>query len=56
MERVGSAWVVWLGLPPDVYEYMFVENGGERWLTDPLAAQTRADGFGGENAVMDLGL
>ncbi len=56
MHRQGRAWVAWLALPADVYEYMFVENGGERWLTDPLAVQTRADGFGGENAVLDLSL
>ncbi len=56
MDRRGTAWVAWLALPADVYEYQFVENGGERWLTDPLAAQTRADGFGGRNAVLDLGL
>jgi len=56
MHRQGSAWIAWLALPADVYEYMFVENGGERWLTDPLAVQTRADGFGGENAVLDLSL
>lgn len=56
MQRQGEVWVTWLALPADVYEYMFVENGGARWVTDPLALQTRADGFGGENAVLDLGL
>ncbi|MFO7607946.1 MAG: hypothetical protein R6X35_01935 [Candidatus Krumholzibacteriia bacterium] len=56
MARRGNAWVAWLALPADVYEYMFVENDGERWVTDPLALHTRDDGFGGENAVLDLGL
>ena len=42
-----------LVLPPDSYEYMFVEDG-ERWVTDPLAPQTRDDGFGRMNAVLDL--
>jgi 1,4-alpha-glucan branching enzyme len=55
MERRGSAWVAWLELPADVYEYVFVVDG-ERWLVDPLAVRTRADGFGGENAVLDLSL
>jgi hypothetical protein len=32
---------------------MFIEDG-QRWVTDPLAAQTRDDGFGRENAVLDL--
>ena len=55
MERHGAVWVTWLQLPADVYEYMFVVDG-ERWLVDPLAVQTRDDGFGGENAVLDLSL
>ena len=53
MRREGGAWVAELVLPPQTYEYMFVENG-EQWVTDPLAFQTRDDGFGRKNAVLDL--
>ena len=53
MRREGGVWVVQLLLPPQTYEYMFVENG-EQWVTDPLAERTRDDGFGRENAVLDL--
>jgi anti-sigma factor RsiW len=55
MERVGEVWVIYVALPPAAYEYMFVEDG-RRWITDPLAAQTRDDGFGRRNAVLDLTL
>jgi len=53
MTRRGDVWVVQILLPPQTYEYMFVEDG-ERWVTDPLAVQTRDDGFGRKNAVLDL--
>lgn len=55
MLKEGEAWVVQLVLPPDSYEYMFIEDG-EKWVTDPLAFQTRDDGFGRKNAVLDLTL
>jgi anti-sigma factor RsiW len=55
MRREGGVWVVQLLLPPQTYEYMIVENG-EQWVTDPLAARTRDDGFGSKNAVLDLTL
>jgi anti-sigma factor RsiW len=55
LRKEGGAWVVQLVLPPQTYEYMFVENG-EEWVTDPLAFQTRDDGFGRKNAVLDLTL
>jgi hypothetical protein len=55
LRREGGAWVVQLVLPPQTYEYMFVEDG-EQWVTDPLAVQTRDDGFGRKNAVLDLTL
>lgn len=51
----NGAWSTILVLPPGSYEYMFVEDG-ERWVTDPLAVQTRDDGFGGANAVIDVEL
>ena len=53
--RQNGAWSTILVLPPGSYEYMFVEDG-ERWVTDPLAVQTRDDGFGGANAVIDVEL
>jgi len=53
MTREGDVWVVQLLLPPQTYEYMFVVDG-QRWVTDPLATETRDDGFGRENAVLDL--
>ncbi len=55
MRQEGGVWVVQLVLPPQTYEYMIVENG-EQWVTDPLAARTRDDGFGRKNAVLDLTL
>jgi hypothetical protein len=55
LRRQNGAWSTILVLPPGSYEYMFVEDG-ERWVTDPLAAQTRDDGFGGANAVIDVEL
>ena len=55
MERTGDMWTAQLLLPPGTYEYMFVENG-ENWVTDPLASQTRDDGFGRKNAVLDVSI
>jgi hypothetical protein len=55
MEKNGNVWTVQLLLPPGTYEYMFVEND-ERWVTDPLAPQTRDDGFGLKNAVLDVSI
>ena len=53
--RKNGVWVTILVLPPGSYEYMFVEDD-KRWVTDPLADKTRDDGFGGENAVLEVGL
>jgi len=55
MERKGDLWTAVLILPRGTYEYMYVEDDG-RWVTDPLALQTRDDGFGRKNAVLDLTL
>lgn len=55
MRRQGGAWTTILVLPVGNYEYMFVEDG-RRWVTDPLAMETRDDGFGGVNAVLDVEL
>jgi hypothetical protein len=40
-----ATWSTIVVLAPGSAEYMFIENG-ERWVTDPLAARTREDGFG----------
>ena len=55
MERRGDVFVAQVVLPPGSYEYMFVVDG-ENWVTDPLAMLTRDDGFGRENAVLDVTL
>lgn len=55
LRRQDGIWSTILVLPAGSYEYMFVENG-ERWVTDPLAARTRDDGFGTANAVLDVEL
>jgi hypothetical protein len=55
LRRVGDVWTTTLVLPPGEYEYMFVENG-DRWVSDPLALRERPDGFGGTNAVLDVGV
>jgi len=55
MQKEGNAWTAQLLLPRETYEYMFVVDGSQ-WVTDPLAVETRDDGFGRENAVLDLTL
>lgn len=55
MERKGGLWTAVLILPRGTYEYMYVEDDA-RWVTDPLALETRDDGFGRRNAVLDLTL
>lgn len=46
-----GTFVTMIALPRGVHEYMFVIDG-ERWVTDPAAAMTRDDGFGGRNGVL----
>ncbi len=55
LRREGRIWTTLLLLPPGSYEYMFVLDGRE-WRTDPLALQTRDDGFGRRNAILELPL
>jgi len=55
MTREDGAWVTYLLLPGDWHEYMFVEDG-DAWVTDPSASWTVNDGFGNENAVLDLSI
>jgi hypothetical protein len=53
MRREDGVFNTILLLPPGSYEYMFVVDGKE-WVSDPLAVETRDDGFGGANAVLDV--
>ena len=46
-------WTADVELPEGRYEYQFLVNG-KTWVTDPNAATHRPDGFGRENAVMDV--
>jgi hypothetical protein len=46
-------WSASLQLPPGQYEYMFLVDGQE-WRTDPAAMYHRPDGFGRENAVLEV--
>jgi hypothetical protein len=46
-------WTADVELPEGHYEYQFLVNG-KTWVTDPNATTHRPDGFGRENAVMDV--
>jgi hypothetical protein len=52
-EDGDGVWMARLDLAPGHYEYQFVVDG-ERWTIDPMAQKRRPDGFGGENAVLEL--
>jgi 1,4-alpha-glucan branching enzyme len=49
---LGGNFVATVPVTPGEHEYMFVVDG--RWVTDPAAAERRADGFGRENALLRL--
>ncbi len=54
--RTVNGETVWTGLVPvsrGEHEYQFLING-DRWVTDPLAPVKRSDGFGAENAVLNV--
>jgi anti-sigma factor RsiW len=54
LERAdGGMWTVTLPLRPGRYEYMFVVDG-KHWIADPLATEDTGDGFGSQNAVLDV--
>lgn len=54
LERTdGGMWTVTLPLKPGRYEYMFVIDG-KQWIADPLATDAATDGFGAQNAVLDV--
>lgn len=49
----NGVWTVEVPLPPGRHQYMFVVDG-KQWVTDPDAPAKVDDGFGGENAVLEL--
>lgn len=46
-------WTADIRLPEGRHEYIFLVDG-RQWVADPAAAVHRPDGFGRENAVVDL--
>ena len=48
-----DTWTAMVPLPEGVHEYMFVVDG-DRFMSDPLAARYRDDGFGNRNALIEL--
>ncbi|HJP31204.1 MAG TPA: isoamylase early set domain-containing protein [Candidatus Latescibacteria bacterium] len=46
-------WQAVVPVMPGVYQYMFVVDG-QRWITDPQAAESVADGFGQQNSLMRI--
>jgi hypothetical protein len=46
-------WTTSVELPEGHYEYQFLVNG-KTWVTDPAAPTHRPDGFGRENAILDV--
>ncbi|HEY5627518.1 MAG TPA: isoamylase early set domain-containing protein [Nitrospira sp.] len=49
----GGMWTATIQLKPGRYQYMFVIDGKE-WIADPLADEAARDGFGSQNAVLDV--
>lgn len=49
----GGMWTATIPLKPGRYEYMFVVDG-KQWIADPLATDAATDGFGAQNAVLDI--
>jgi 1,4-alpha-glucan branching enzyme len=49
----GGMWTATIPLKPGRYQYMFVIDG-KQWIADPLAAEETTDGFGAQNAVLDV--
>lgn len=49
----GGLHALTLALPPGRHSYMFVIDG-ETWVTDPAAPLSEEDGFGQQNAVLNI--
>lgn len=52
-QRDDGRWVAKIPLSPGDYEYSFVIDG-QHWVADPGASTYRDDGFGGQNAVIQV--
>ena len=46
-------WTASIHLPEGRHEYQFLVDG-RQWVTDPMAAVVRPDGFGRANAILDV--
>lgn len=53
LRNESGMWTTTIKLRPGRYQYMFVINGTE-WRTDPLATDVSQDGFGQQNAVLEV--
>lgn len=51
----GGVWTTTIPLKPGRYQYMFVIDG-KQWVADPLAPEETTDGFGAQNAVLDVAI
>jgi hypothetical protein len=51
----GGMWTATIALKPGRYQYMFVIDG-KQWIADPLAEEGTGDGFGAQNAVLDVAI
>ena len=51
----GGMWTATIALKPGRYQYMFVIDG-KQWVADPLAEEGTGDGFGSQNAVLDIAI
>ncbi len=49
----AGRWTATVELPAGRHEYLFLVDG-KQWVTDPRAAAYRPDGFGRENALLEL--
>ena len=49
----NGAWTATIPLQPGRYEYMFVVDG-RQWIVDPFATERAEDGFGAQNAVLEV--
>ena len=48
----NGLWTLTMPLKPGRYQYLYRVDG--KWVTDPLASEFSPDGFGSENAVLDV--
>lgn len=51
----GGMWTATIPLKPGRYQYMFVIDG-KQWIADPLSPEEETDGFGAQNAVLDVAI